>query len=221
MNKKIGNRKETVLNNMKDQAIELFEQVEKMLDMSMVMFDENDNNIALDIIEEDRYLDQLQQDLIISVNMFILKEQPKAGDLRMALGVYGMSYDLERIGDYCKGFAKSMIKMKQEENLNSNIVSSLVKELKLRLSETKVAFDTSNHQMAKSIAKRGNEIDELSKALTKDAINGVLEDTKKDEAKDFARIVVVAKLFERGGDHLINICEQISFIEKGQIYHYS
>ena len=87
--------------------------------------------------------------------------------------------------------------------------------------ETRAAFKDENHQLAKMIAKRDEEIDLLSNKLVAD-INKLLEESlDKTEVKAYTRILILAKTFERAGDHLVNICEQVSYIEKGQIYHYA
>lgn len=218
---KVGERKEHEIEKLNDLVIEMFEQTEKMLDMSIVLFDENNNEVAVELIEEDRFLDQLQNDIILAVNIFILREQPKARDLRFALSIFAMSYDIERIGDYCRNFAKMMLKMDVEERKQEKLVTSLLNELKGRLGEVKRAFATSSHELAKSIARRDIEIDDLSKKLIKEATFSLGEQTEKQEIKNLTKVILLAKTFERGGDHIVNICEHISYIERGQIYHYS
>ncbi|MGL5021596.1 MAG: phosphate signaling complex PhoU family protein, partial [Mycoplasmatales bacterium] len=137
------------------------------------------------------------------------------------MGSYALSSDLERIGAYFKGFAKMMLKSNIEDRKHQKIVSTLFDEIAVRLEDTKIAYETQNHQLAKSIAKRDEEIDELSKKLVANVNKMLEESTDKSEVKALTRILVLAKTFERAGDHLVNICEQISYIERGQIYNYS
>jgi phosphate transport system protein len=218
---KVGKRKETQILEVKDHINEMFLQLQKMLELSKILLDENSNEIAVMIIEEDQYLDQMQKDLVIEINQVIIKEQPRATDLRIVMGSYALSSDIERIGDYFKNFAKMMLKSNIEERKHQKFVSTLFDEISTRIEDTKIAYASQNHQLAKSIAKRDEDIDQIARQLVND-VNRMLEESNdKSEVKALTRILVLAKTFERAGDHLVNICEQISYIDRGQIYHYS
>lgn len=217
----VGKRKEDELKRIKSGTIDMFNQIEKMLELAKILLETSDNSLALQVIEEDKYTDDLQNDMIVEITNFILIEQPKAIDLRVVLGTLQLVGDLERIGDYCKSFAKTMIKSDIEERKHQKLVEKILGKLLKRVGETKVAYQTLDHPLAKNIAKRDEEIDELTSDLTKD-VNKQLEETSDpNEIKAFTRIILLAKTFERSGDHIVNICEQISYINKGQIYHYS
>lgn len=218
---KVGKRKETQILEVKDHINEMFLQLQKMLELSKILLDENSNEIAVMIIEEDQYLDQMQKDLVIEINQVIIKEQPRATDLRIVMGSYALSSDIERIGDYFKNFAKMMLKSNIEERKHQKFVSTLFDEISTRIEDTKVAYESQNHQLAKSIAKRDEDIDQIARQLVNDVNRMLEESTDKSEVKALTRILVLAKTFERAGDHLVNICEQISYIDRGQIYHYS
>lgn len=217
----VGGKKEEELNLIKSNTIDMFNQIEKMLELSKILLDTNDNTLALELIEEDRYTDDLQNDLIVEINNFIVIEQPKAIDLRMVLGTYQLIGDLERIGDYCKGFAKTLIKTDIDEKKHQNLILKIFDILLSRLKEVQIAYAKVDHTMAKMIAKRDEEIDTLSKNLIKDLTEKLAETTDVTEIKSLIRVITLAKQFDRAGDHLVNICEQISYISKGQIYHYA
>ena len=185
---KIGDRKTSQINVVKDSVDGMFIQLQKMLDLSKVLLEENSNEIALSIIEEDSYLDQLQKDIMVEVNLVIIKEQPKARDARIVLGAYAAASDIERIGDYLKNFAKMMLKSSIEERKHQKLVEELLNEIENRIMETRAAFKDENHQLAKMIAKRDEEIDLLSNKLVAD-INKLLEESlDKTEVKAYTRI---------------------------------
>ena len=74
----IGDRKTSQINVVKDSVDGMFIQLQKMLDLSKVLLEENNNELALSIIEEDGYLDQLQKDIMVEVNLVIIKATKKA-----------------------------------------------------------------------------------------------------------------------------------------------
>ncbi|MGL4589304.1 MAG: phosphate signaling complex protein PhoU [Mycoplasmatales bacterium] len=218
---KVGQRKEEAVGQIKASVAAIFNQVDKMFDIAEIILESNSKEIALDLIDEDKYVDQLQKDLIVEVSNFIIKEQPMANDLRVALGSHTLSYDLERIGDYLKNFARTMIKTDGDCKGFEEEIKLMINLLQERLEETLEAFMNSDHKAAKSIAHRDKEIDELSTQLFEKINTAITQEIGKSDAKKYTRIFLLAKLFERTGDHLVNICEQISYIERGQLYYYS
>lgn len=217
----VGERKEKNVDHLKDQASEMFDQLSKMLSLSLILIKDGDNVLAVNIIEEDDYLDNLKQELMSEINYFIIREQPKAGDLRLALSTYSLCSDIERIGDYFKNFAKMMLKTGIQSETHRTIVLNLFQELVLRIEETQLAYMTSNHELAKSIAKRDSEIDDATNKLIDDVNERLTKSLDYEEVKTLTRVLTFAKTIERAGDHLVNICEQISYMEKGQIYNYN
>ncbi len=218
---KVGTRKEVGLENIKNTANDMFLQLEKMLDLSRIILEANNREVALEIIDEDLVMDDLLSDITIEISSYIIKEQPIAADLRLCLGTLKLVLDLERVGDYCKNFAKYSLKEELTSKTQQGIVDELLNQLHLRTIEVKNAYLNIDHKAAKNIAKRDVEIDDLSKKLIASCNEKLVKAATVDETKSLTRALVLARTLERGGDHLVNICEQISYVAKGQIYHYS
>lgn len=217
----VGSRKEQGLENLKAMTVDMFLQLEKMIDLSKILLETNDREIALQIIEEDIYMDDFLSDITIEISNYIIKEQPIAVDLRICLGTLKLILDLERVGDYFKNFAKFTLKEDLESKTQQNLVSELLIQIQLRTVEVKSAYINLDHKAAKQIAKRDREIDEITGKLL-DSVNKKLIKANNDtDVKSLSRVIKLARMFERSGDHLVNICEQISYINRGQIYHYS
>ncbi len=217
----VGSRKEQGLENLKAMTVDMFLQLEKMIDLSKILLDTNDREIALQIIEEDDYMDDFLSDITIEISNYIIKEQPIAIDLRICLGTLKLVLDLERIGDYFKNFAKFTLKEDLDSKTQQNLVSDLLSQIQLRTVEVKAAYMNLDHKAAKQIAKRDREIDELTGKLLDNVNKKLIKANNDNDVKSLARIIKLARTFERSGDHLVNICEQISYINRGQIYHYS
>ncbi len=217
----VGSRKEQGLENLKAMTVDMFLQLEKMIDLSKILLDTNDREIALQIIEEDDYMDDFLSDITIEISNYIIKEQPIAIDLRICLGTLKLVLDLERIGDYFKNFAKFTLKEDLDSKTQQNLVSDLLSQIQLRTVEVKAAYMNLDHKAAKQIAKRDREIDELTGKLLDNVNKKLIKANNDVDVKSLARIIKLARTFERSGDHLVNICEQISYINRGQIYHYS
>lgn len=217
----VGSRKEQGLENLKTMTVDMFLQLEKMIDLSKILLETNDREIALQIIEEDVYMDDFLSDITIEISNYIIKEQPIAVDLRVCLGTLKLILDLERMGDYCKKYAKYNLKEEMESKTQQSLVSELLNQIMLRTVEVKNAYTSNDHKAAKQIAKRDQEIDELTRKLVENVNKKLVKATEFNDVKSLTRIIGLARIFERSGDHLVNVCEQISYINRGQIYHYS
>lgn len=217
----VGRRKEKMIMEIKNQTNDMFVQLEKMIDMTVILFENNDTDVAIQIIEEDLYLDQLHKDLIVEINYFIIREQPKATDLRLALGTYSLSSDIERIGDYLKGFAKLQFKEVDYNDAQKEVIYKIFKALKQQIQETSVAYKKVNHQLAKAISNNDQGIGEMYKELVQLIAQEMVKTKNSDEMNDNIRLNNRARSLVRANDHIINMCEQVSFIANGQIYHYS
>lgn len=217
----VGSRKEQGLENLKAIAVDMFLQLEKMIDLSKILLETNNREIALQLIEEDDFMDDLLSDISIEISNYIIKEQPIAADLRVCLGTLKLTLDIERIGDYTKNFAKFCLKEEFESKTQQELVSDLLNQIMIRVVEVKSAYINIDHSSAKQIAKRDQEIDDLTYKLIDNVNKKLKKATGDNEVKSLTRIVKLARMLERSGDHLVNICEQISYISRGQIYHYS
>ncbi len=217
----IGKRKDKMLKEIIVIATNMFEQLEKMVDMTIISYENKDIDIALQVVDEDHYLDQLQKDLIVEINHFIIREQPKATDLRVALGTFTLASDIERLGDYFKGYAKLQLKELEMSEKQLGIFLEAIIILKQQINETKAAYLAHNHQLAKIIANRDegtmNRLDKLMRELSKD----LLTCKTQEEINKTVKIILQIRTLSRANSHLTSICEQISYIANGQIYHYS
>ncbi len=192
----VGSRKEQGLENLKAMTVDMFLQLEKMIDLSKILLETNDREIALQIIEEDDYMDDFLSDITIEISNYIIKEQPIAVDLRVCLGTLKLILDLERVGDYFKNFAKFSLKEDFESKTQQNLVSDLLTQIQLRTVEVKGAYINMDHKMAKQIAKRDREIDELSTKLLDNVNKKLVKANNDTDVKSLARVIKLARMFE-------------------------
>ena len=111
--------------------------VESQLSYCYQSLNERNEVLATKIIERDKQIDALYQDLLdLSVRLFALR-QPMANDLRYVISSLKIASDLERIGDQCKNIAKAsrwLSKLPQNQTILSidnlfDIINSTFKKL--------------------------------------------------------------------------------------------
>ena len=89
------------------------------------------------------------------------------------------------------------------------------------MSETKIAFDQLSHNLASSIARRSEEREITIKKFTDDINELLVSANTYDDVKALTRTLSMSKNFDRTFAHLVVICEQISYIVNGQVFHYN
>ncbi|HEX2937628.1 MAG TPA: phosphate signaling complex protein PhoU [Ruminiclostridium sp.] len=189
--------------------------IEEAIDKSIDALEKRDKELAQNIIDNDKEIDDLDRTIEAKCLRLLLKQQPVAGDLRAISTALKMITDMERIGDQAADIAdislrfddKPFIKTLEHIPLMANIAASMVKDSITAFVKNDIAF-------ANSIMKRDDEVDSLFETVKQDIVAIMLKSTEQvDQAIDFLQI---AKYLERIGDHAVNICEWVVFSVTGE-----
>jgi len=189
--------------------------IEDAIDKSIEALEKRDRELAIQIIQDDKEIDDLDRLIEQECLRLLLKQQPVAKDLRAISTALKMITDMERIGDQAADIAdvslrfddKPFIKTLEHIPLMAHIASSMVKD-------SINAFVKSDVEAAKAIFDRDDEVDNLFETVKQDIIAIMVKSTEgADQAIDFLQI---AKYLERIGDHAVNICEWVIFSVTGE-----
>ncbi|MFP4441718.1 MAG: phosphate signaling complex PhoU family protein [Spirochaetia bacterium] len=82
--------------------------VEEALRKALISLSIRDTELAQQVIDGDKKIDELQQEIEERCTQLIALEQPVATDLREILTSTKIVTDLERIGDHARHLAKSV-----------------------------------------------------------------------------------------------------------------
>lgn len=172
--------------------------------------------LANKIIDGDNNINQLRYNIQESCLALIATQQPTASDLREIVAILYIVVELERIGDYAAGIAKTVIMMEEEPLLKTfKKIPRMGEIARLMLNDAMIAFSHRDSTAALMIAERDNEIDQL--------YEGVFHRLIKIMAKDSEMVTRCTYLtwcahnLERIADRVTNIAEQIIFMTTGQI----
>ena len=89
---------------------------------------DRDSKLALKVIEEDKEINSLAEDIDLESMVIIARYQPVASDLRRVMTINKLAYELERIADYAKNIAGYVITGNEKKVYESpDIIASLEK----------------------------------------------------------------------------------------------
>lgn len=140
----------------------------------------------------------------------LLLQSPVAGDLRTVSAALKMITDLERIGDQAIDIAEMSIYLKDCENLYSMTHISEMAERSSNMVTTAIdAFVKKDLKLARTVATMDDAIDDLFNKVKEEVIDII--NTNKELDHQAIDIMLIAKYFEKIGDHAENIGEWVVF----------
>jgi phosphate transport system protein len=137
-------------------------------------------------------------------------------DLRLALLATSIASELERLGDYAKSAAKRVRKLTESSSGEKTLsligeMSRIVQEM---LTEVLMAYKKNDIEKAAEIRVRDIDVDELNKKIQKTAIKSIRE--FPEDTETLVHLILLARNFERAGDHIVNIARQVHQIVTGE-----
>ncbi len=168
-------------------------------------------------IAYDAEIDNMERDIESQCLKLILQQQPVAGDLRLISAILKMITDLERVGDHSADISEITIMMGHTPFIKKlEHIPRMAGATQRMVSESIQAFVNTDLQLAKKVVDDDDEVDELFVTVKKELINAIRSDIEKsDQAID---LLMIAKYFERIGDHATNIAEWVIFSVTGEHY---
>ena len=145
----------------------------------------------------------------------LLLQSPVAGDLRTVAAALKMITDLERIGDQAIDIAEMSTYLKDCENIYSMTHLSEMAERSSNMVTTAIdAFVKKDLKLAKTVATMDDAIDDLFNKVKQEVIDII--NANKELDQQAIDVLLIAKYFEKIGDHAENIGEWVVFSITGK-----
>lgn len=170
------------------------------------------------IHEIETKIDQKERDIENLCMKLILKQQPVASDLRLVSSALKMVSDMERIGDQAADIAELIpyIQDVQGECI-SDISDMAVAAIKM-VTESVECFIKGDMAKTKEVIEYDDVIDNLFNKVKNDLTELIVSEKQVSEA--CLDLLMIAKYFERIGDHATNIAEWVYYSITGFRYEY-
>ncbi|HAX03926.1 MAG: phosphate transport system regulatory protein PhoU [Tenericutes bacterium GWC2_34_14] len=200
---------------------ELKKEVASMADLALAnlreglkAFKTNDLRLAEEVIKKDEEVDRFEEEIAKQALKIIWKEQPVASDLRLVTGILKLITDLERIGDHASDVAEMTLHLTDSRNQRvMPITSKMAERVEHMVLKSIQGLVKVDEKLAKEVIDEDDEVDELFQSL----ILKMTSELKNDniDPNEAIYILMVAKYFERVGDHAVNIAQWIIFMARG------
>lgn len=148
----------------------------------------------------------------------ILSQQPVAGDLRQISSALKMITDMERIGDQAADIAEIVPQLKGRTPAECVGIKNMSEEVIKMVTSSIDAYVKKDIELAQRVIKNDDIVDDYFLKIKSSLVNVISE--KKQDGEYAIDLLMIAKYFERIGDHATNIAEWVEFsitgVHKGE-----
>ncbi len=203
------------LERLNTEIIEMGGMIESAIGNAVTALVNQDVELARVAIESDREIDEMERQIERHCLRLLLQQQPVAADLRLISTALKLITDMERIGDHAEDISEITLRLAGEQyTMDIDHLNRMAKAATGMVKKSVDAFVARDKDMASEVIADDDVIDalfdsaktELIRLIQLDAANG-------EQAVDF---LLVAKYFERIGDHAVNIAQWVIFSVTGE-----
>ena len=206
----------TQLAELGETIAKLGEKTLKSIRQSGEMLANSDMGLAEDIIARRRDIDRLRRTVEDSCMSLMLLQQPMASDMRFVTSAFRSVSDLGRIAEMALDIAELEDEMDTE---SVEAVGSRLRDLSEKsadMVETALsAFVSSDADVAEQLFEMDNGVDEAFLALRATIVDELRSDEEDVSARTAPELLMIAKYYERIGDHAVNIAEWVVYAITG------
>lgn len=193
-----------------DQMIEMGHKIVQSITRAIEALTNKDAVLAKKIMDDDTEIDRLQKKIEGICFNLLIQQQPVAKDLRTVTAAMKMVTDMERIGDHAADISEMTILMGEKSQIGKfDHINKMASETMLMLNHSIEAYVEKDKAKANEVIEHDDIVDELFDEAKRDIIQLILDNS--GEGEDATDLLMVAKYFERIGDHATNIAEWVIF----------
>ena len=203
------------IENLRERLLHMAVLAEAALDRSITALMTRNPNLAREVIQGDKAINELEEELDTACVQIIALYQPVAVDLRQVMAIDHLIVELERLGDLAVNVAEEALNLVQfpPAELHRDL-SRMTRMVQHMIRDSLRAFISHDAILAREICKQDNEVDYLDRALIQELLEYMWR-SRETMAIGLSQITVVRNL-ERAGDHATNIAEQVVFMVEGE-----
>lgn len=200
------------------EMIEMGALCEEAIALTAKAMSDGDVSIAAKVPPLSADIDHKERDIESRCLKLLLQQQPVAKDLRQISAALKMITDMERIGDQAEDIAEIITFLNGLTANETLRIRDMARETIKMVTDSVDAYVKQDVEIARSVIEHDDTVDDYFDEIKKKLIDMIAKNPNDGEyALD---LLMIAKYFERIGDHATNIAEWVIFsvtgIHKGE-----
>ena len=206
MRKRFDEQLEELGKEMQTMGMMVEESIQKAIEALL----RQDVELAKSVMESDALVDQKQKEIESICFTLLMQQQPVASDLRSISAALKMVTDMERIGDHAADISEMITHLADEPYIkNLDHICQMASETMWMLIQSIEAYVEKDVKKATGVIVHDDVVDNLFAETKSDLIELIHKD--KNNGEQATDLLMVAKYFERIGDHATNLAEWVIF----------
>ena len=210
----VRNRFDEQLHTLNHELLEMGALIEHAIRSATDALVKQDVEAALQAIAADKEVDQAERDIESLCLKLLLQQQPVARDLRLISSALKMITDMERIGDQAGDIAELVIYLSKEPYIKElTHLPQMAENAICMVTGALDAYVCKDVALAQEVMGMDDAIDALFVTVKDELIALIRHDAAAgSQAID---LLMIAKYYERIGDHAQNIAEWVEYAFTG------
>lgn len=211
------NKFDKELDLLNNELIEMGNLIESSIEAAVFALTQKNIDLAKRVVEGDREINDMEKAIERRCLKLLLMQQPVARDLRLISSALKMITDMERIGDQASDISEITIRLVNESYIKELIHIPQMAEATIKMVRESIdAFVKRDLELVIDVIDYDDVVDELFNIIKNELIQHMRDNI--DYGEQAVDLLMIAKYFERIGDHAQNIAEWVYFAIKGEHY---
>jgi phosphate transport system protein len=203
------------LQRIRDLVLTMGDEVDRAMTRATYGLVERDVDVCTAVIRDDARVNALLVE-VRTLTFEALAHPSAPSQLREALGLLHMASELERMADHCASIAKSGRELADLPPLSTHVdLPQLSQACEAQVRDILGALIARDVDRARAIAARDDRVNRIHHRIVDDLIQLMTEDG--DAVFRGTKLIMAAQNFERIGDRVTNLAEDLIFLESGSI----
>lgn len=202
------------LEELAQEMIAMGAMIENAIDKACDALLRQDKRLASAVMQADPLIDRKERTIESMCLRLLLMQQPIARDLRKVSSALKMITDMERVGDQAADICEIVTMMDKTDLLGDpQLIRSMAQGTGEMVHKAIDAYVAGDVHLAREVMASDDVVDDLFTQVKNELIDRIMQDASKgQQALD---LLMIAKYFERIGDHAVNIGEWVEFSVTG------
>ncbi len=207
------NRFDEQLKTLNRELTDLGSLCEEIIALTASALTKHDTESLKRVPEVDAEIDQMERNIESICLKMLLQQQPVARDLRQISAALKMITDMERIGDQAADIAEIITFLNGRSYAECENIGNMAKALIKMVTDSVDAYVKRDEILAEEVIKSDDIIDEYFIKVKNSLVEMIAN--RSADGEYAIDIMMIAKYFERIGDHAVNIAEWVQFSVTG------
>lgn len=197
------------------ELIKMGSLIENSIEYSIKALINQDLSSVKKVNELEIEIDDMEKTIESHCLKLLLQQHPVASDLRIISTALKMITDMERIGDNAEDIAEIAKYMFNQKFIKDIVHIPQMADATISMVKRSIdAFVNKDKNLAEEVCKSDDIVDNLFNIIKEELIEKIQED--KSNGEQAIDLLMIAKYFERIGDHAENIAEWVIFSITGE-----